>query len=95
MIIKKINALSASKTFALCYAIIGFLTGSAFLIMSLLGLGIYTETETVPVTKTLGGISILVFPIVYGILGALSGLIFSFLYNFVTNWTGGIEMDVE
>ena len=43
----------------------------------------------------LGLFAIIVFPIMYFVIGFVVGIIFSALYNLVAEWTGGVEMKLE
>lgn len=43
----------------------------------------------------LGLFAIIVFPIMYFVIGFVVGIIFSALYNLVAGWTGGVEMKLE
>jgi len=39
--------------------------------------------------------SIIFFPILYGVLGFISGILSAFLYNVITRFVGGIEIEVN
>ncbi|WP_167879260.1 DUF3566 domain-containing protein [Methanococcoides vulcani] len=39
--------------------------------------------------------SIIIFPILYGIIGLILGIIMAAIYNFVAGITGGLEIEVE
>ena len=39
--------------------------------------------------------SIILFPIVYGIMGFIGGLITAVLYNLLAGFVGGIEMELQ
>lgn len=43
----------------------------------------------------IGFLAIIFFPIFYGIVGFIGGLLYAALYNLVAGWTGGIEMTFE
>ena len=43
----------------------------------------------------LGVFAVIFFPIMYGIIGFIAGLIYAALYNLVASWIGGIEMTLE
>jgi hypothetical protein len=42
-----------------------------------------------------GWLSIIIFPIMYAVIGFIAGLIGAFVYNIVAGWTGGIEMTLS
>ena len=43
----------------------------------------------------MGFLAIIFFPIFYGIVGFIAGLIYAALYNLAAGWTGGVEMTFE
>ena len=42
-----------------------------------------------------GVLGLIALPIIYGIIGFVSGAIIAFLYNLIARWIGGIEMEFE
>jgi len=40
-------------------------------------------------------VTLILFPIVYAVLGFIGGLITAFFYNLVARWTGGIEVTLD
>jgi hypothetical protein len=43
----------------------------------------------------IGLFAIVLFPILYFVIGCIGGLIFAVLYNLVAGWTGGVEMNLN
>jgi hypothetical protein len=43
----------------------------------------------------MGIFAVIAFPIFYGIVGFIAGLIYAALYNLAARWTGGVEMTFE
>jgi hypothetical protein len=39
--------------------------------------------------------TVIVFPVIYGIMGFISGVLIGLFYNFISGYTGGMEMEVE
>jgi len=39
--------------------------------------------------------SLVVLPVVYGVLGFILGALTAWLYNLVASWTGGLELELE
>jgi hypothetical protein len=82
------------------YAIVGLLMGVVFsLVFVFAGLaGQLSEVtggmRAGPLGFMLGIGSIIFFPICYGILGAVGGLIAAALYNVIAKYTGGIEIEL-
>lgn len=42
-----------------------------------------------------GGLFLLAMPILYGVIGVVSGALIAWLYNVVAGFTGGLEMELE
>ena len=42
-----------------------------------------------------GGLSLLLFPVLYGIMGFVCGALGAWFFNLTAKWTGGIELTVE
>jgi len=40
-----------------------------------------------------GGVQVLIFPVVYGVMGFVGGAIGAIIYNIIAGMTGGIEME--
>jgi hypothetical protein len=100
--IKRIGVLSFAKIVGLLYAVLGLIFGMLFTLFSLIGaLTSAFATRSggvsfVGMYETLFGIgSIILFPIMYGVMGFITGLIMAAMYNFIARWIGGIEVETE
>jgi hypothetical protein len=85
---------------AVLYALIGVLIGLAWwLVLSpIMMAGVKTSGVSAPgvaVMTGLGFFAILIFPIMYGILGFIAGLLYAALYNLAARWTGGFELTLD
>lgn len=90
VIVKKMGVMSVAKVQALLMAFMGLIFG---LLFGLIG-GAIGSAFGVPAFG--GGFSmIIIMPIMYGIFGFIFGAIGAALYNMVSKWIGGIEMDLE
>jgi hypothetical protein len=88
--IRNINPLQLGIVYATLYALLGFLLGICFAIVSMAaGSMAAMATGGFP---NFGWLSIIIFPILYGIIGFIGGIIVAFIYNLVAGWTGGIEL---
>lgn len=95
MILKRIGPLSLAKIMGILYAgiglIIGFIVSAISLIATLVGSAMDSSMGAFP--GVMFGIgSIFLFPLFYGGMGFLSGLLMSSLYNLVSRFTGGLEL---
>lgn len=97
MTIRRIDALSCAKVVGALYAVIGLFAGGIFTLFALLGTALGTAREG---PEALFGLlfgvgAVLLFPIMYGILGFLGGLIGSSLYNVAAGVVGGIQIELS
>ena len=86
--VKKIGVLSLAKLLGLLYAIFGLIIGALFAVLPLFGLNV-DETGLF-----FGARSIIIFPILYSVMGLVGGLITAFFYNLVAKWIGGLEVEI-
>ena len=94
VIIKKVGALSLAKLETVVMAIFGLIVGIFYAVFSSLLNSTSTEYST-GISLTLGWWGIIVFPIFYGVLGFVTGIIGAWLYNLVSRWVGGIELEFK
>jgi hypothetical protein len=98
--IKRIGPGSAFKIGSVVYAIFGLVVGIAMALFSLMigSLGSLAGNMA-PSARLLGfgfGLgSIIVVPIMYGIIGGIGGAIGALLYNLAAGWVGGLEVDIS
>lgn len=93
-VVKRVGVMSAGKILAVIYAFIGLLAGGMFSLISVMG--------AVASRSGGGGIAPLVFsagavivmPILYGVIGFISGLLFAAIYNAAASAIGGIELEL-
>lgn len=90
----KIGVLSLGKIFGAVYAVIGLILGVIITLTSL-GMDSMMGTEGAFAGMQLGAGAIIIFPIIYGIMGFIGGIISAFIFNLVTRFTGGLEVEVE
>ena len=92
VIIKRIGVGSVGKIFGSLYALIGLILGIIISLISLIGgsLGVMLSVSTI-----FGMGAIITLPIMYGIIGFISGSIMAFLYNLIAGLIGGIEVETE
>ena len=94
MVIKRINVLKLAIFQGALMAAFGLLAGVFFLLFgSMLG---RMGGDSGGAIGMIGGIGAIIFlPILYGIIGFISGAIGAFIYNLVAGVVGGIEIEVE
>jgi len=98
MVIRHIGALSCGKLMGALYAIVGLIIGAVFALISLAGMGMAASSDhAMPgmLGAFVGAGAIILFPLMYGVLGFVGGLIGAVIYNFVAGLVGGIEVDIQ
>ena len=99
-IVRRVGPGSAFKIGLVLYGIIGLLLGIVMACVSMVagslgGLG----QSAVPGARVLGlGMgfgAIIVFPLLYGVMGGVFAAIGAAIYNLVAGWVGGLEIDIS
>ncbi|HLF17931.1 MAG TPA: hypothetical protein VI749_03440 [Candidatus Omnitrophota bacterium] len=89
--IKRLGIVSLAKIMAVLYGLFGLLMGLFVSLMKALGIEATGEAAQL---QSVGFAAIIIFPIVYALIGAVSGLLTAFFFNLVVGWTGGLEMEI-
>jgi len=100
MVISKIGAMSLGKIMGVTYALLGLLIGGCFALIPLAGAGLASASSDEGGMPAMFGAmfgvgAIIIAPILYGVMGFLSGLIGALIYNVVAGMIGGVELDVS
>lgn len=88
--IKSIDIISWAKIHALFGIVVGLIYGvcTAFVF------GLFGIAEEMSGVVAFGVASIVIFPIILGILGFISGAIMAFLYNIFAAKIGGVQLEL-
>lgn len=90
-VIKSIDIMSWAKIQALFGIVFGLFYGVLFAVMgSIIGFN-----KGMPGLEAFGFMTIIIFPIVFAIMGFICGAIMAFLYNIFAGKIGGIKIDLE
>jgi hypothetical protein len=98
--LKHIGPGSAFKVGLVVYAVLGLIIGICMALFSMMigSLGSMAGTGGAS-AKAFGfgfGLgSIIIFPILYGIIGGIAGALGAVVYNLVAGWVGGLEVDIS
>ena len=101
MEIKKIGAMSLAKIMAMIGIIWGFVLGVivSILYFRLAATGNEAQiSELISQAPAIAGIykfGFIIFPIYYGLIAFISGLIVALLYNWIAKWLGGINIEFK
>jgi hypothetical protein len=91
VVLKRIGILSLAKLEAILMAIFGLIMGLFYAIFSSLLNSAEFTTETV---IDFGWWGVLIFPIFYGIMGFVTGIVGALFYNLVAKWVGGVKLEL-
>ena len=98
MILKRIGPLSLAKISGILYAILGLVAGFFFAAMAFIGAAIGSNFDggrgAFP-GILIGVVAIFAAPILYGLMGFLTGLVTAAIYNLLAGMIGGVEMEFE
>ena len=96
MILQRIDPGSCGKVLGSLYAVLGFLFGVFVSLVSLVGaVAPRVDFQGMVVPSVLGLGALIIFPVVYGLIGWILGMIGAALYNVVASFVGGIEIDIR
>jgi hypothetical protein len=97
--IRSIGLWSAFKLFGVLYGLAGLVLGGIISLLSMLGFlgGVAAGMKDLPafLPVLIGAASIVIFPLVYGMVGAIGGVLASLIYNLAASLSGGLEVRLE
>ncbi len=96
--LRRVQPVSLAQVFGVMYGAIGLIFGAIFsLVATLAGMAGSAARPDLPswIVPMFGVGAIIAFPIFYGIMGFISGLIGAALYNLFAGWVGGIVVEVD
>jgi hypothetical protein len=98
-VIRRLGVLSVAKLQGTLYALLGLMIGAVFALFALfgaaLGSSLGSDHQGSIFGAALGVGAIVFFPVVYGLLGFVGGLLVAALYNLVAGITGGVEIELS
>ena len=99
MVLKHIGVWSVARIAGAIYAALGLLGGLFFALISLAGAGLAGAMESHDMPAFFPAIfgvgAIILFPILYGVIGLVFGALSAALYNLFAGMVGGIELDLQ
>ena len=98
MVLTSVGVLSCGKVMGVMYGAMGLIVGFIVAASSLLGaaFGSAASDHWAALLGTLLGVgAIVVFPVFYGAMGFVGGLISALFYNWIAGLIGGIEVEFE
>ncbi len=92
--LRNVNPIQCAIVSAVLYAVLGAIAALFFApVMSIMTSHLPSGTPRVAAGFSMG--TLILFPIFYGVLGFIGGIVTAFLYNLVARWTGGVEVTLD
>ncbi|MGH8030370.1 MAG: hypothetical protein ACREO3_10590 [Arenimonas sp.] len=101
MVIRRIGVLSLAKIMGVLYAGLGLVIGLCFALFSLLGGGAMLASGQDGagmgggMMMGMGLGAAIIFPIFYGVIGFIGGLLTGWLFNLAAGFVGGLEIETQ
>jgi len=89
--IKQVGILSLAKIMGVIYGMFGFVIGLVVAVSKAFGVQASGEAGQM---QAVGYFAVLIFPVIYGLIGAFSGLASGFFFNTAINWVGPLEIKI-
>jgi hypothetical protein len=95
--VKRFDVLSVAKILGLCYGAIGLFLIPVFLFFGMIASTAAKQQGGMPAGfGAMFGVGMAVMaPIMYGVMGFIMGALGAFVYNLISGWIGGIEVELE
>ena len=100
--IKSVGVMSVAKVMGLIYGALGLLIVPIFLVIGLASSMAIKQAQQATganLPAAMGPIFAILMaiaaPILYGLMGFVTGAISALIYNLIAGWVGGIEMELE
>ncbi|MBW8782459.1 MAG: hypothetical protein JF599_11305 [Verrucomicrobia bacterium] len=96
--LKKIAPLQLGKVLAITYGLLSLVMVPFFLLFSAVASLAPTAQSgpgMIPMMLGMGIGFLIIAPVLYAVMGFVTGVIGAFVYNLVAGWVGGIEVEVE
>jgi hypothetical protein len=92
-IVKSVGVLSVAKIMGLIYGCLGLIFAPVFLLIGLVG-SLAGQQKT-PFAGVFGIVFAILMPVIYGLMGFISGAIGGLLYNVFAKLVGGFELELD
>jgi len=92
-IVKSVGVLSVAKIMGLIYGCLGLIFAPIFLFFGLIGMA--AGRQEAPFAGAFGIVFAILMPILYGLVGFITGAISGLLYNVFAKLVGGFELEME
>ncbi len=95
--VKRFDVMSVAKISGLCYGAMGLLFVPFFLLFGMIASVAGKQNPDLPAGfGAIFGVGMaIMMPIIYAVMGFIMGAIGAFIYNLISGWIGGIEVELE
>ena len=105
--VRRVQLISAGKMSGFVGAFLGLLAGIPVSLIAFLAAGsstaaagsaqdVLATASTVGIPAAFIGVgAIVAFPLVYGAISFVGGMIYALIYNFVAGWVGGLVLETD
>jgi hypothetical protein len=94
-VVKRIGPGSAFKVGLAMYAFLGLILGTTFSLISLAAAPFAHAGSPHFLGAFFGIGAIIILPIFYGLIGGISAALGAVIYNLISTWVGGLEVDIN
>ena len=95
MVIRRVGPLSCARVVGTLYAALGLIIGGILSVVSVVGGMVADEPQGAAFSAIFGVGAIILLPVLYGGLGFVAALVGAWLYNTISGFVGGIEIDAQ
>jgi len=99
MVLKRVGVWSAARIAGVINAAFGLLIGLCLALVSLASAGLDSAMQSRDLPAVFPAIfgvgAIILFPILYGVMGLIAGALSAALYNLFSGMVGGVELDLQ
>ncbi|HEX6505408.1 MAG TPA: hypothetical protein VF011_19355 [Terriglobales bacterium] len=93
-VIKSVGILSCAKIAAAIQAAMGLIIMPFFLLIAMVG-AVAGTRATDRLSSAIVVVVALFLPVFYGVVGFIMGALAGWIYNLVSKWIGGIELELQ
>ncbi len=97
IVVRRIGVISMARIMAIIYSMIGLIVGTVFSLIAVTGeaLGSPIGGSSRLIETMMGIGAIILFPILYGLIGFVAGVLTGAIYNLASRIIGGIVLEGE
>jgi|SRR6185436_19849894 len=98
MVIKRVGVMSCARISGILYGLLGLIAGAIISLIAVIvgALGIQSQDANGAFLGALLGVgAVIAFPVCYGAVGFIGGALSAALYNWISSFVGGLQLEVE